>query len=363
MEKKNVLHLVEYLYLGGVERMLEQLAGATSETINIYFFSYETEVLSGIGKQIKDNGFPVFIFKKKKGRDWVLVKKLINFIKEYRIDIIHTHDFGPIEYAVLLKVRFPHLKLIHTQHSVGHFICRFNYTLFFQFASFFYYKMISVSAFVEETILSHCRFMKRKSLIIIHNGVDTNIFKKNVVGDVRGILNLVSISRISHEKNLGYLLNTCRLLSEAKIPFVFHHAGVAHDPEDKKKIYEFISKYQLGNNVVFHGFSSNVKEILDLGDIFLSASKIEGHPISVIEAMSSEKICFCSNIKAHQELGEDCIKLFDIHDEFSLRDLLKDHFANMTSQNYFKRSKLAREKVIKKFSLKMMSDNYVKQYI
>jgi hypothetical protein len=161
MKKQNVLHLVEYLYLGGIERLLEQLASKTGDKANIYFFSYETEKLGGIGKQIQDKGFPVFTYKKKPGRDWQLIKELIRVIKENNIEVIHTHDFGPIEYAVLLKMRFPKLRLVHTQHTIINFIRHRKYTLFFQFASFFYYRIIAVSSFVKETILKHCQIMNR----------------------------------------------------------------------------------------------------------------------------------------------------------------------------------------------------------
>ena len=364
MPKKNVLHLVEYLYLGGIERLLEQLAFKMDEKANVHFFSYETEKLDGIEKQIKDKGFPVFIYKKSNGRDCNLLAELIRVVKSEKIEVIHTHDFGPIEYAVLLKIRFPKIRLIHTHHTIFEFIKNRKYTFFFQFASFFYHRISVVSLFVKETILQHCPFMKRSILRIIPNGVDVDHFKKS---DERSLmltnrLNLVSVSRISEEKNLNYLFNTCRHLKNIGIPFVFHHAGTSLDPGRIEDIKHYLKMHHLEDNVVLHGFSSDVLSILDLGNIYLSASLTEGHPVSVLEAMSCEKNCFCSDIAAHRELGQDSIKLFDLNDELSLTNLLVSHFENLPDAESSEIGKAARNKIVESFSIEKMVNNYVNKY-
>lgn len=362
MKRPNVLHLVEYLYLGGIERLLEQLASKTGEKANIHFFSYETQDLGGIGKQIEEKGFPVFIFKKKPGRDWQLIKELIRVIKENNIEVIHTHDFGPVEYAVLLKMRFPRLRLVHTQHTIIHFIRHRKYTLFFQFASYFYFRIIGVSTFVKDTILKHCQLMKKKALIVIPNGVDTDVYQKTALLNEPNRLNLVSVSRISYEKNLDYIFNTCRLLKKAGIPFVFHHAGTAKNPEAIEKIKQFIKEHGLEENIILHGFCIDAKAVLDLGDIFLSASITEGHPVAVLEAMACEKVCFCSDISPHRELGEELIHLFDISEELSLFRKLQDYYLTMSSEKEVTQYKLARKKIVDNFSLEKMVNNYVEQY-
>lgn len=360
MNTKKVLHLVEYLYLGGIERLLEQLATKTGDKAKLYFFSYETEKLSGIGKQIHDKGFPVFTYKKAYGRDWRLISKLIDVIKENDIDVVHTHDFGPIEYALLLKIRFPNIKLIHTQHTIIHFVRNWKYTLFFQFATFFYSRVIAVSAYVQEILLEQCPMMNRFALVVIYNGVDVDIYKPNEANYSKNTLNLVSIARISPEKNLNYILNTCRLLKQDNIPFVFHHAGTSKKQEEIDLLKEYIKTYHLEEDIVLHGFIMNAKVILDLGDVFISSSTSEGHPVAVLEAMACEKLCFCSDIPAHREIGAEAINLFDLNDEKSLFDQLSNYF-KMPLRADAKR-KLARKTVVDNFSIEKMVNNYINQY-
>lgn len=361
MKKQNVLHLVEYLYLGGIERLLEQLAVNTKNQANVHFFTYETTVLDGIGKEILNQGFPVFTYKKKAGRDWDLIRQLIKVIKENKIEVLHTHDFGPVEYAVILKLRFPRLKLIHTQHTIIHFVRHRKYTRFFQFASYFYNKIIAVSAYTKNTIVEYCPLMKRSALTVIANGVDTEIFKADLKKNDSDLLRLVSVARISYEKNLNYLFNTCKLLKESGVPFVFHHAGIGKTDEAFKELEKFVADNNLQNEVILHGFTNDVKSILDLGDIFLSASHTEGHPVAVLEAMSSEKLCFCSDILPHRELGESVI-LFQKEKADALFLALKNYYENPAETKTLELKKLGRENVLARYSIEKMVQNYVEQY-
>ncbi|WP_413586703.1 glycosyltransferase family 4 protein [Bdellovibrio sp. HCB274] len=358
---KNVLHLVEHLYLGGIERLLEQLALHTREGTRLHFFTYETKSLAGIGKAIQDAGFPVFTYKKSAGRDWNLVKELIKVIKENKIDVIHTHDFGPTEYAVLLKMRFPRLRLVHTQHTMHHFIIKPQYRYFFQFASYFYHEMIGVSGFVKDSIIENCPLVNRSVLTVIPNGVDTQKFVPTPeINSTGKSLHMVSIARISYEKNLEYLFNTCRLLKEAGIPFTFDHAGTSKTPEPREKLENFVKEHGLESQVTMHGFKNDASEILAKGDIFLSSSIREGHPVAVLEAMATEKVCLCSDIAPHRETSHGVLELYDLQDETALFNKLKDMHISNTS--LAERKRQSREIVLKHYSLEKMVQSYVDTY-
>lgn len=358
--KRKVLHLVEYLYLGGIERLLEQLAIHSNESTELHFFTYETTELKGIGKEIKEKGFPVTIYKKSAGRDWNLVAELIEYIKKNKIEVIHTHDFGPIEYAVLLKIRFPFIKLVHTQHTMHHFVVKKHYRWFFQFASYFFSSIIGVSQFVIDGIIKDCPLTKRSALTVIYNGVDVDLFKNDVKEKKNdNILKLVCVARISNEKNLLYLFNTCRLLRDANIPFVLHHAGTGKTEQIINVLKDYILEHKLENEIIMHGFCNDAKSILDLGDIFVSSSKREGHPVALIEAMACEKLCFCSDIPPHRETLEDTKYLYNVEDEFALFEKLKEHF--LKSSNTEAHPEL-RDLVIKNYSIDKMVINYENIY-
>jgi glycosyltransferase involved in cell wall biosynthesis len=357
--KKNVLHVLEYFYLGGIERILEQFALNSKDKINNFFFTYETDELKGIGKSIHDLGFPVFTYKKTPGRDFNLVSVLAKTIKEQKIDYVHTHDFGPIEYAIMLKIRLPKLGLIHTQHTVHHFLNKWHYRLFYQFASHFYKEIVAVSKFVEHSLRSRCPFSAIEVLQTIPNGVDTIKFSAQKSAS-RNSLKLVSISRISYEKNIEYLLSTLILLKSAGIPFEFHHAGTGKNRDSLEHINTSIKKFNLQQQVHFYGFHENPSEILLKGDIYVSASLREGHPVSVLEAMASEKYCLCSDIPPHRETANGAIELFDVNDPEALFKALKKIFINrevVSLQNH-----KARLVVLEFYSIEKMVNKYASLY-
>lgn len=360
MTKKNVLHLIEHLYLGGIERLLEQLAYKTGNKANLFFYTYETKTLEGIGKQIRENGFPVFTYKKKEGRDFQLLSELSRIIKANKIEVIHTHDFGPMEYAIFLKLRFPRIKLIHTQHTMFEFIQNWKYKFFFQFASFFYFQIIAVSKHVSSVLIDQCPLLNRFALKIVSNGVDTDFYSPIKLPKTQSSLNLVSISRISKEKNIEYLFKTCSHLKQKKIPFNFHHAGTSKDPEDIECLKEFSKENGLSEHITLHGFTLNAKEILDLGDIFITSSITEGHPVALLEAMACNKLCFCSDIPAHREIATDEIYFFDLNDDMALANLLINYF---NSSLEIKNKEIgARKIIVDNFSLDKMVTSYLSLY-
>lgn len=311
-------------------------------------------------------GKTVICTKKRAGRDWGLVKKLNTIVKENHIDVIHTHDFGPMEYAVLVKLLNPKVKLIHTQHTLHHFIINRKYTFFFQVASYFYHKVVAVSKHVEDTLLRHCPAIKKTALTTIPNGVNTQLYAP-VSNETQGActkLRLVSVSRISPEKNFDYILETCALLKKHHIDFTLHHAGTTENTAELARIEAFIKDHQLEGQVKMHGFVTQTSEILKLGDIFLSASHTEGHPVAVLEAMSAEKVCLVSDISPHREISDNALTFFDKNHPQSLFDLLKavQEKLSVDDLEIQEKKQLARNTVLEKFSLQQMVKNYVELY-
>ena len=67
------------------------------------------------------------------------------------------------------------------------------------------------------------------------------------------------------------------------------------------------------NRVIFTGFRSDVNQLLNIFDVFVLPSRIEGLPTVVLEAFSNGKAVIASNIAANKELVTDSVDgvLFD----------------------------------------------------
>ncbi|MBI2521706.1 MAG: glycosyltransferase family 4 protein [Bdellovibrio sp.] len=356
-----ILHLVEYLYQGGIERFLSEVARIVPNSVlQQSFFAYEMSDFSGIAKELKNTGRDIRIYKKEYGYDFSLLTRLSRIIREEKIEIIHTHDFGPMEYAVPLKILNPHLILIHTQHTLHHFVINLKYRLFFQFASYFYNKVIAVSEHVNDIVSKKCPHMKNRPTVI-HNGVDVEHFSqlKNTTIVGNNALRLVCISRISKEKNLIHILRACNKLKQFNVDFHLHHAGTGTKKE-VDSILGFIETNQLGQNITLHGHQDDVREILKHGDIFISSSFTEGHPIAVLEAMASYKLCLCSNIPPHQKISPNGIILFNLDDEHDLFNKLLQ--ISKKQINYSNNLSQAVISISEKYTIQEMINQYINIY-
>jgi glycosyltransferase involved in cell wall biosynthesis len=357
-QMRNVLHLVEHLYQGGIERLLEQLARSTPrQSQSLHFFTYQTKQLAGIGKELAEHGTPVYTYDKGKGYDLELLRRLVDVVKTQKIDVVHTHDFGPTEYAVALKIRFPRLRLIHTHHTVHDFLRHRKYVLFFRFAVLFYSRVVGVSDYVTGILRRLCPHARYK-ILTVSNGLDVESFQRQPRPIASGALRLVNVSRISAEKNLLHLLRACTKLREAGIPFELHHAG-SGNAEEEDRVRGYVKSNGLEGHVFFAGFQSDVRPTLAKGDIFVSSSTTEGHPVAVLEAMAAGLLCLCSDIPAHRILSKDGILLFGL-DEDSLFQLLRRVHAEPDA--YRDVAARARLQVKERFSLERMIASYGRVY-
>jgi glycosyltransferase involved in cell wall biosynthesis len=326
----HTLHLVEFLALGGIERLLEQFARHTPpERARLHFFSYETGEVTGIGRELQELGVPLYTYQKRGGYDPAVVAKLIRIVQDHDIQVVHTHDFGPMEYALPLKLRFPRLRLVHTHHTLPHFVSNLRYKLFFQLASHFYHRIACVSESLQDEIREACPFATKR-MVVVHNGIQLDRFERACPDEAlakSGRLRLVNIGRIAPQKNLPYLVSTCAQLKAAGIPFELHHAGTG-SPEQEAELRELIASLGLRDSVQLHGFQRDVRPILAKADIFAFSSNWEGHPVAVLEAMASGKACVLSDIPAHRQFGTGAARFFSLEEKTSLFRLLAELHRN-----------------------------------
>ncbi len=339
--------------------MLEQIARHTpEEAASLFFFAYQAPKVVGMAKELEQSGVPLYCYDKPAGYDLNLLRELISLVRKNRIQTIHTHDFGPMEYAVALKIRFPRIQLVHTHHSLHYFLRFRRYIWAFRLFSLFYSRIICVSDHVREELSRHCPTARRK-LLTINNGVNVSAFDPVETKLSPGPLRIVNVSRLSPEKNVVHTLLALKRLKGDGVEFEFHHAG-SGDVVEEKKLQDFVEENGLSDRVHFHGFQTDVRKILELGDVFVTSSKTEGHPVAVLEAMASGKICLCSDIAPHRLLSKESILFFNLEDD-SLATLLKSVSRDLGQYSPLRVK--AREEVAQKFSLERMIGDYLQLYV
>ena len=351
-----ILHLVEYLELGGIERLLSTFSDYAND--KAVFFAYEMDGPKGISLEMARKGRKVYFYKKQAGHDGCVVKKLKKIIKEENISTIHTHDFGPMEYALRLKLLFPKIQLVHTQHTLHHFLSNKKYTYFFQFAALFYKKIVCVSESVKKALQKKF-VIPLRNLEVIYNGIALEKFPWNESVYFSNILRLVGVSRISAEKNLEHTIKSLYYLKQRGIEFEYRHIG-SGEQEYEEKIKKSVTDLGLDQNIKFLGHQENVSPILVDAQVFISSSFTEGHPISVVEALASGLTCFLSDIDPHAIFKNSNVHYFSLENGSMLVDLLSEYTED--SEKYGASLARGRDFIKNYFSIETTLDEYMKIY-
>ena len=215
------------------------------------------------------------------------ILRIIKFSRKNSIDIIHAHGKGAGLIARIIKI-FLHKPLIYTFHGI-HTYCfsRLNRFLYI------FYENITGWLDDEKVFVSISERKQTKYLKIFigkNNCIINNATKEMFRIKINDEKNNLKIGINNNKKNI---ISICRLVDQKNIFEIFNIAG-------KLQIYNFIvlgdgcllekAKIYLKNNniknVFLLGNQTDIFKYLYASDLFLSTSLYEGHPISILEAMS-----------------------------------------------------------------------------
>jgi len=239
---------------------------------------------------------------------------LLKFIKSNTIEIIHSHGKGAGVYSRIIKIFIPKVATIHTYHGLHlpkNYLSRKFYltyeTIFTRFSDL----CINVSSseqnkFIERGIL------KSNKAKVINNGIENILLKNTDSNSIKLKLNLpadkiivICAARLSYQKNIEELLNIAKLfLLENHFLFI-----VLGDGEEKKTLEEIKSKKEI-SNVLFLGSKENINEHLLASDIYLTTSRWEGLPYSLLEAARASLPFVGSNVTGNIEVIQNNINGF-----------------------------------------------------
>ena len=216
--------------------------------------------------------------------------RIVDFLKTNQISVIHSHGkaAGVIGRISAIMTGIP---LVHTFHGIHvsgkNFLSRFIYI--------FYEKILghidSYDVYVSksEKDMAQKYFLHPQNIsLIIPNGVinyDHKVSSKSTRNKIRSELNIskdviavVTVCSLENVKNLFETLRIARICPELSFWILGEGSLLI-------KLKEFIKRYEI-SNVLFAGFCQEPNEFLCAADIYFSSSFREGHPLSILEAMS-----------------------------------------------------------------------------
>lgn len=275
--KINVLHIIDSLLTGGAETIAVNTVNELNKVNNIKAFLCCTRKEGPLFENITDVSKYCFL-DKKKIIDFKALKRLSKFIKKNEISILHAHTTS-FFIAVLIKFRFPSLKIIWHNHT-GSNEDLYSLRLFFiKFCSCFFSAVLNVSIPLKKWVSSN---LYVKQNYMLNNFANlTNLSKNtNLVGD--GI-KIVCLAALRPEKDHLNLLNAFKEILFLKNDISLHLVGTNYNDSYFKSIQQYIVDNKLKNKVFIYGNCKDVNYILSQASLGVLASKSEGLPISLLE--------------------------------------------------------------------------------
>jgi glycosyltransferase involved in cell wall biosynthesis len=301
------------------------------------------------------------------------VIKFIKIIQRISPSIIHTHSFLPGLWTRLLKIAMKNIQIISTIHSPYPYFkdldvrSRAKRALEVWTINFSNSKVICVSEFVRQYLI-HQTTIKAEKLCVIYNGIPidkfdhkfkSNVEMKNIFKNNETLV-LIYAGRLSEEKGLDILLKAFSILR-----FHMHNIKllILGDGPLKSYLQDLSSSLKINDSVKFLGFKKEIMQYLLQSDLYISCSRFEGLPMSILEALSANLPVIATNVGGIPEVIKN-----DVHGiliEPNNPELLAKTIRNLLSseRELDKFKKNGRERVSDFFDIKKCIQNYERLYL
>lgn len=302
-----ILQVIETLGLGGAERILSTnmkfINKDKFENIVVSIYSDKNdciiyEALEGI--KIEK------IYPRFKHDVFTIAKGISECVKKYEVDIIHTH--GPMAHIygrIIGKLLRCHvLNTIHNTPyeasvKLGMFklFCLKVKLFFIRFVDKYTLKIcdgkiIAVSEFVKQYMVKKVVVSPEK-IQVLYNAIDTDYFniaqsdaalvKRRALGIDNGDKIILNIARNVPEKGQKYAIEAVKYLisKDPKVRLIIAGTGYF-----RRELEEYRNLLGLKEYVIFMDPEKDIRFLLQMCDVFIFTSVIEGFGIAQAEAMA-----------------------------------------------------------------------------
>ena len=357
-----ILQITARADIGGGPEHLYQLINGSSQKINHFVAAAnDFPYFAQFQKLVGDKNCITIPHRKFRLATLLKLKK---FVKEHGVTIIHSHGKGAGIYGRLLAM-LTGQKSIHTLHGfhVGNYnkLQKAGYILIERILSIFTNTFIAVSE-GEKNEIVFSNITSSSKVVVIENGVKVPKNKVDKANYDQTPKNIICFSRFNYQKNTELLLTISKILKEKgkldQFKFVIYGDG-----KDFEKIAREIHDKGLKGMIELRGADSDARANLIEGFCYISTSRWEGLPISLLEAMAAGLPVVATNVVGNNNIVDDGETgfLFDLNDP----EIAADKIIKLaTNYELWKDiSEKAQRKIIEHFSLEQMINKIEKIYL
>jgi glycosyltransferase involved in cell wall biosynthesis len=288
-----VFQILPSLVVGGAERLVVHLVERLSrERFSPVCICLESPLGTHYEARVRALGAPLYFLGKGAGASGSVLRQLNALFRQYRPTVVHTHIIG-LNYAYPLMLRYRTPARVHTVHSFAQREVGVRVGAWVRMLAF-RYRLGGVVpvAVADEVRASIQQLYGYPDPPLIPNGVPTDEYapdpdRRAQWRQVHGIephaTVLTHVGRFAPPKNHALLVEAfARVRTDAPLCLLLVGGG-----ELENAVREQVSALGLQERVRFLGVRADVADILRASDVFVLSSRVEGNPLSVMEAMAA----------------------------------------------------------------------------
>lgn len=324
-----ILHVVDSLERGGLERLVTDLAVAQQQRGHrVAVFSINQT--GGFITELQAAGVPVIVGNKQGTLDLQVLKKLRQAVRDHRIDTVHAHNFVPSYYAAAALLGMPRRPVqVVTCHDMGTRLSNRRLRWLFKWSVRRTQGVAMVGQQVHDRFTQDGYVPAHKAMTLL-NAVPVEDF------------GITPERRAAARQALGLSSDEVVVGCVGRLVELKNHLGlirqwpdvIARHPQARlvligegplrPQIEQLIAELGLGDRVLLAGIRSDVSKLLPGLDVFALPSFTEGVSIALLEACATGLPALASRVGGNVEVIQDGVtgRLFDVQDAPALRSAL-----------------------------------------
>ncbi|MFC0776741.1 glycosyltransferase family 4 protein [Flavobacterium sp. HJSW_4] len=282
-----------------------------------------------------------------------------------KYDIVHSHMLRPDLFVWFNRRKVKTARCISTLHNDIFKVLKDSHNRFLAYiVEKIWIKSLnsfdSVVVLSENMKFQYSKSIKKANMSVISNGRD--LCKINRIEIDQVDLEKINLIKLKY-KIIGASARLKKIKGFSQVievlPYLEEYALVLiGDGDEKDNLIELATKLNVLDRCLFLGYRIDGYRYLTFFDFYAMTSYSEGFPLGLLEAAQNNIPVFCSDLPVFRELfNEKEVSYFELDNTNSLKEsiLMLEKSKKEFSNNLY-------EKVVQKYSLKNMGDNYLNLY-
>ena len=307
---KTIVHVLDSLEVGGLERTVVRLAIAQKESGD------QVQVITifangPLAVPLTQAGIKITCVNKKNGLDLPAIKKIRKVISN-GVEIIHSHNVLPHYYATMASLGLK-VRRISTRHDMGVHLKGKRMQFLYSLSLHKTHSVVSVCEAAKTRFVKD-KIIPEEMITVIYNGIPalhSRVDPSKTYSERRQHLKLPasgpivgSIGRLNAVKDYGTLIAAFK---EVLNNYPDAKLVIAGDGPERNKLQAQIEELAISDKVTLLGERHDVEDLLEQFDIFALTSLTEGFSVALVEAAWTGLPIVATDVGGNCEIVQDGI--------------------------------------------------------